>query len=388
MTIKFVCSCGKRLRARDDLAARRLACPRCGKPVGIPSSNQPRHTPLIDPLAPSSRPSRQETESNSPGWEPNEAAARAAAELADRLRLMGDDGSVELTAASARAKAAAPIAYRPSMFRQSRDPGTRWYHCLLFPRAAVTRIIVLGCVLGLFAVIAPIEARVLLISDGTQAPADRLLYGSGLVVAALALLSQISAWFVCVLAAERTGQLSVADLSVRQVGLALRSFAVVICTGLGGPVVLAGLCLWFWIHTGQMQFVDWLILGELSFVMASYWLFALAEACLSRWPRPAGPMGVARLIHQLGPRSLVAAGLAWGFVVLLVAFLERALQPVEGQLGLLKILSYAIMCILWGSVMLRLTGMWCRLSALEQPGPDAQASNSTPGSPALTSPIR
>ena len=375
MTIKFVCSCGKRLRARDDLAARRLACPRCGKPVGIPNSNHSPYTPLIDPLAPPSRPApRQEAESTSPGWEPNEAAARAAAELADRLRLLGDDGFVELTAASARAKAAAPIAYRPSMFRQSRDPGTRWYHCLLFPRAAVTRILVLGCLLGLFAVVAPIEVRVLLTSDSTQAPADRLVYGVGLVVAMLALLSQISALFVCVLAAERTGQLSVADLSVRQVGLALRGLAVVVCTGLGGPVVLAGLCLWFWIHTGQLQLVDWMILGELLFVLAGYWLFALAEVCLSRWPRPANPMGVARLIHQLGPLSLVAAGLAWGLAMLFVAFLKRALQAVEGQLGLLTILGYAVLCIFWGSIVLRLTGMWCRLSALEKPELSPQAS--------------
>jgi hypothetical protein len=388
MTIKFVCSCGKRLRARDDLAARRLACPRCGKPVGIPSSNQPRHTPLINPLAPPSRPHRQEAESNSPGWEPNEAAAQAAAGLADRLRLMGDDGFVELTAASARPKAAAPLAYRPAMFRQSRDPGTRWYHCLLFPRAAVTRIIVLGCLLGLLAVGVPAEARVLLTSDGTQSPGDRLGYGAGLVVATLVLVSQISAWFVCVLAAEKAGQLSIADLSIRQIGLALRSLAVVICTFLGGPIVLAGLCLWFWIHTGRMLLVDWMILGELSFVLAGYWLFALAEVCLSRWPRPANPMGVARLIHQLGPRSLVAAGLAWGFALLFMAFLKRALQPVDGQLGLLTILSYAVLCILWGSIVLRMTGMWCRLSALKEPELSAQASNSTPGSPALTSPIR
>jgi hypothetical protein len=387
MTIKFVCSCGKRLRARDELAARRLACPRCGKPVGVPTTNQSRYTSLIDPLAPSSRPPRQETESNSPGWEPNEAAAQAAAELADRLRLMGDDGFVELTAASARAKAAAPIAYRPSMFRQSRDPGTRWYHCLLFPRAAVGRIIVLGCLLGLFAVGVPVEARVWLASDGARA-SDQLLYIVGLTVAVLVVLSQISAWFVCVLAAEKTGQLSIADLSIRQVVLALRSLAVVVCTFLGGPVILAGLALWFWLHTGQMQIVDWLILGELSFVLSGYWLFALAEVCLSRWPRPANPIGVARLIHQLGPRSLVAAALAWGLAVLFVAFLERALQHVEGQLELLKILSYGVLCIFWGSILLRLTGMWCRLSALEQPEPEVQASNSTPGSPALTSPIR
>src|SRR5438105_5600907 len=42
MPIKFVCGCGKRLRARDEMAARRSLCPRCGAPVGIPSL-QPTH---------------------------------------------------------------------------------------------------------------------------------------------------------------------------------------------------------------------------------------------------------------------------------------------------------------------------------------------------------
>src|SRR5262245_13234362 len=37
MSIKFVCSCGKRLKARDHMAERRTVCPRCGNPVGIPS---------------------------------------------------------------------------------------------------------------------------------------------------------------------------------------------------------------------------------------------------------------------------------------------------------------------------------------------------------------
>src|SRR5207245_2077250 len=36
MSIKFTCSCGKRLRARDEMAGKRTPCPRCGMPVGIP----------------------------------------------------------------------------------------------------------------------------------------------------------------------------------------------------------------------------------------------------------------------------------------------------------------------------------------------------------------
>src|SRR5262249_51532561 len=37
MSIRFVCRCGKHLRARNEMAARRSVCPRCGSPVGIPA---------------------------------------------------------------------------------------------------------------------------------------------------------------------------------------------------------------------------------------------------------------------------------------------------------------------------------------------------------------
>src|SRR5260370_40177242 len=46
MSIKFVCPCGKRLKARDDMAARRIMCPRCGNPVGVPSLDPNRPTPM------------------------------------------------------------------------------------------------------------------------------------------------------------------------------------------------------------------------------------------------------------------------------------------------------------------------------------------------------
>src|SRR5205807_6902819 len=55
MSIKFVCSCGKHLRARDEMAARRSVCPRCGSPVGIPSK-QPASTAIAaKPVTPAER---------------------------------------------------------------------------------------------------------------------------------------------------------------------------------------------------------------------------------------------------------------------------------------------------------------------------------------------
>src|SRR5262249_28936669 len=55
MAIKFVCGCGKRLRARDDMAARRTVCPRCGAPVGIPSPQSAARGTALGPMTPAER---------------------------------------------------------------------------------------------------------------------------------------------------------------------------------------------------------------------------------------------------------------------------------------------------------------------------------------------
>src|SRR5262245_48458518 len=55
MTIKFICSCGKHLKARDEMAARRSICPRCGSPVGIPSLKPTHAGTEAGPLSPMDR---------------------------------------------------------------------------------------------------------------------------------------------------------------------------------------------------------------------------------------------------------------------------------------------------------------------------------------------
>src|SRR5262245_52201316 len=55
MTIKFICGCGQHLRARDEMAARRSACPRCGAPVGIPSLQPTQAGTVAAPMTPDER---------------------------------------------------------------------------------------------------------------------------------------------------------------------------------------------------------------------------------------------------------------------------------------------------------------------------------------------
>src|SRR5262245_39207423 len=55
MSIKFTCTCGQHLRARDDMAARRSLCPRCGRPVGVPTAQTSQRGAEAGPLSPEER---------------------------------------------------------------------------------------------------------------------------------------------------------------------------------------------------------------------------------------------------------------------------------------------------------------------------------------------
>src|SRR5437016_4971381 len=60
MSIKFFCSCGKRLKAKDAMAARRTICPACGNPVGIPSLQPTQRGTSAAPLSPLERRAREQ----------------------------------------------------------------------------------------------------------------------------------------------------------------------------------------------------------------------------------------------------------------------------------------------------------------------------------------
>src|SRR6185312_2349115 len=55
MPIKFYCSCGKHLRAREALAGKRTMCPTCGRIVGVPSLHASQRGAIAGPLTPAER---------------------------------------------------------------------------------------------------------------------------------------------------------------------------------------------------------------------------------------------------------------------------------------------------------------------------------------------
>src|SRR5207245_3002365 len=91
MAIKFVCRCGKRLRAQSTMAGRRSACPRCGAPVGVPALQPTVRGATLGPMSPSerlqsrltSRPVLTVLASKAPLSKPAEVIAPASLHLAD-----------------------------------------------------------------------------------------------------------------------------------------------------------------------------------------------------------------------------------------------------------------------------------------------------------------
>src|SRR5437899_11197063 len=51
MAIRFFCKCGKKLKARDEMAGRRSMCPRCGSPVGIPGLKPTHAGATLGPMS-------------------------------------------------------------------------------------------------------------------------------------------------------------------------------------------------------------------------------------------------------------------------------------------------------------------------------------------------
>ena len=59
MPIKVSCTCGAAFAAKDELAGRTVACPKCQQPLTIPSGAAAQKTPVQRPAAPAPQPAAE-----------------------------------------------------------------------------------------------------------------------------------------------------------------------------------------------------------------------------------------------------------------------------------------------------------------------------------------
>jgi hypothetical protein len=350
MSIKFVCSCGKHLRARDEMAARRSMCPRCGAPVGVPSRG-PTHrgAPAVGPLSPQER-VRLAQQRPRPGDAYPEEAVQTAAAVAGVT-----DTAPPLPGAPAAAAAADEVVVRGA---RRRPVKAGWEHCVLYAFRAWSLMLALAAALTF---LTGATALTLAQRDDLRADPWRagLLGWIGLVLTGAA-LAYLFGFLDCSLAAAAAGEVRRVRWPGNDLGLAFRSLCRWLFAFVTGPVVGAVAGFLYWLHCGELTWLDGVILAELGVLTLGCWVLAVTAAARRDRTLDANPVRVAQLAYLLGPRTLVvlaaaAVILAHGWLIACaVEVLHR--NPAGGALEL--VLSWGSALFL-ATVLFRLLGVWC-----------------------------
>jgi len=307
MSIKFVCRCGKHLRARDEMASRRSRCPRCGAPVGIPSL-QPTHRGA--PLGPMTLVDRQQT-AQAPLASANCTPVQASScELASREALPAGRGRQAVL-----------------NWRSRRWVETHWYQCLLLPKGAWPLVLGLGFAMTVFSGGLALYLPALINDLRAQAPWFLWLAWPCLLIP-LTVLGYSSAFLDGVFSSAMAGEVGQVAWPGRNLVLALRSCLRWLACFLAGPVVPAGLSILYWIHAGDLGLLDKLIVAELNILAIAVWFLLLLSLNYYERLPAVNPVCVLGLIRRLGHR-LVGLALFAAFMLLALAW--------SGSVGLEKI---------------------------------------------------
>jgi hypothetical protein len=367
MSIKFICSCGKRLRARDDMATRRSVCPRCGNPVGIPSL-QPTHRGAgAGPMSPAER-LRTRWYAPTAGalpvaGLPTEAPAGAAPDPPGQRP--GNPSGAGLEGASHQPVDASQVrlvvAREPRPSRWRRYPlEAHWSECLFYPFLAWRLLLLLALALTVLTGCTALLVPEVLRWQTPSEPWSLLLLAPWLLVP-LFVLDYTCGWLESVLASAAAGEVEPLRCRGRNVGLTLTCGVRWLVCFLAGPVVPAAASLLYWIYGGDPAPLDWLIRAELGTLAVGYWVLVLVAVSRTGRLRDANPVRVLALVQRLGSRgvvtALVAAGLALAHGWLAVAALERLhTEPAKGWLWLA---GCCVSGLFWGTFLFRVLGLWC-----------------------------
>jgi hypothetical protein len=367
MSIHFICRCGKRLRAREDMASRRIMCPRCGDPVGVPSL-QPTHPGAAGPLT-REEIARRAMEGGPRSLNEDELADVGPAQV--RLRRRRSCGN--LAAGADWRPLEAPLVCPPGAAERVRLPRrrrewareSRWYHCLLYPLRAWPLVVGLGLLLTTLSAAATLMPPQ--ISDGDSAWAPYLL-----LVIPLLLLTYTAGFLDVVLTTAAAGQFG----DVRWPGydipiIAYSSLKWLLCF-LAGPVVLAGTAVGFWLFGEEPGFVDRAILAELVVLALGAWCLGLLSATDAGNLSGAAPGRVVEMALRLGWRAVVPLAVLPALVIVHARLGLAGLSELhrDGPLGIAMLAGAWVGTLFWCTFLFRLLGIWCHSTRLAENATD------------------
>src|SRR5262245_58114634 len=346
MSIKFFCSCGKHLRAREALAGKRSVCPQCGQLVGVPSLQATHRGTVPAPMTPAEKGKLKPRDAIPiPAPDSLAAAAQDVFEFGTP-EARTDDGKIKPKQRS----------YRLLALEK------HWYQCLWFPCYAWH--MVLGLTFGL-----TILSGIVVVAWPQFGEPDLKTWWVWTVAwaAPFVVFGYLCGFLHCVLGSAAAGETGFVRWPGFDMRLILRAlFAWIVCFVMG-PIVFAAATSWVWLYGGDPTWVDSLILIELGMAGTTHWLLTLVAVHQGDRLRDANPARVADLIRRLGYRTVLAAlgasgvGLAIGWLIL------QALGALhDGSLGPWFLLALGwLLGVMWLTFFFRLLGLWCFRSRVE-----------------------
>jgi hypothetical protein len=336
MSIKFFCSCGKRLKAKDAMAARRTICPACGNPVGIPSLQPTQRGTAAASLSPLERLAREQqihapaTTTSTPALPASPAVSH---EPALALRSELDPSKLPLPLQTTGILLRAPLRRKLRRKWQAWPLETRWHQSLFYPLLAFPLVLGLALLLTILS-----GATVLAWPSIVELPEQEpYLWWVPCILFPLLVMGYTCGFFRCVLISALAGEAGEIRWPGYDVLLVLKSTLIAAICFLEGPVFLTGIAYFFWLEGGDPTLADWAILLELLVVAVAHFSVLFLAVCLHNRLRDASPVRLVELIVQLGWRGriIVLAGalllVGNGFLILDAL---GALQKTSGWLPL------------------------------------------------------
>jgi hypothetical protein len=381
MAIKFICSCGKHLKARDEMAARRSFCPRCGEPIGIPSRQPAAPGALLGPMTPQERRrlARQRVpppdDRSAPGDTPPAAAAGPAVERSDPG--LGLRSPQPLEPAAVRQ----PVSPKRPRPRYEWPLEKHWYQCLAYPFRALPPLLGLASLLTLLSATVVLGLPLLIEAQPPPGWVGWLAIGATGLLAAFTFFGFSCGFLQCVFTSSAAGEAREVLWSGRDMAVVPKATARWLVCFLAGPVVPAVGAYFYWLHGGDLGVLDWLILAEMVIVAVGYWLLAILAASRRDRLLDANPLRVADLVERVGPRVVLAVGLVTLLVLAHGLGIFFALEQMHvNTLGGLVCLFLCWLGMLFGTTFVfRLVGLWCyrtpwwSIEAAKSPAPTPPA---------------